>query len=365
MSTFRRILLFMKPYRLQTALAIVLGFLTLGANIGLMGTSGYLIASAALHPETILLLWLPIVGVRFFGLSRGVFRYLERLVSHDLTFRILSNIRVWLYGCLEPRGADLLEKERSGDVLGSVICDVDQMQNVFLRVISPPIVAVLTMGLGFGVLAWYDLRLGYILVVMMLAAGLGVPYYSHKIGRLYGMSLVKERAELFAGTSDLVMGLSELIAFGRADEHIQQLEKTQLHMDGLHSRIHRIASGSGAAIMGSARLAMWLVLLTSIPLVFQGKISGVALPTLMLVTVACFEAVTTLPAAFQNLGQTLSAGLRLFRLADQANVSSMTGDGHSISSESFDQWRTSFQTVEVIFDRAPYNMRTDLLRFNK
>ena len=70
-------------------LALLLGSLTVAASVGLMATSGYLIAKAALRPETVLLLWIPIVGVRFFGISRGVFRYLERLVSHDLTFRIL------------------------------------------------------------------------------------------------------------------------------------------------------------------------------------------------------------------------------------------------------------------------------------
>ncbi len=79
----------------------MLQFATIGANIGLMATSAYLIAAAALHPSTILLVWVPIVGVRFFGISRAVFRYAEQYVLHDLTFRILTNIRVWVFARVE------------------------------------------------------------------------------------------------------------------------------------------------------------------------------------------------------------------------------------------------------------------------
>ncbi|MBN2908882.1 hypothetical protein JQC72_05000 [Polycladomyces sp. WAk] len=97
-----RLFQFQRPFPWRFTLSILLRFCTVGTNIGLMATSGYLIAKAALHPATILLLWMPIVGVRFFGLSRAVFRYAERYFSHDLTFRILRQIRVWLYRRIEP-----------------------------------------------------------------------------------------------------------------------------------------------------------------------------------------------------------------------------------------------------------------------
>jgi ABC-type transport system involved in cytochrome bd biosynthesis fused ATPase/permease subunit len=140
---------FLAPYKWCMLTAAILGFLAIGTNVGLMGTSGYLIASAALRPDTILLLWVPIVGVRFFGLSRAVFRYLERLVSHDLTFRVLARIRVWLYARLEPQAPQLLEGRRSGDILSSVVSDVEQMQNFYLRVLAPPVIALMTAVLGY------------------------------------------------------------------------------------------------------------------------------------------------------------------------------------------------------------------------
>ena len=95
---------------------MVLGFATIGSSIGLMSASAYIIASAALQPS-IAVLQVPIVGVRFFGLACGVFRYLERLVSHNVTFQILSDLRVSFYRALEPLAPARLQRYSSGDLL--------------------------------------------------------------------------------------------------------------------------------------------------------------------------------------------------------------------------------------------------------
>jgi thiol reductant ABC exporter CydC subunit len=318
MSSFRRILLFMKPYRCRTVLAVILGFLTIGTNIGLMGTSGHLISSAALRPETILLLWLPIVGVRFFGLSRGVFRYAERLVSHDLTFRILAKIRVWLFGRMESQGEKLLEKERSGDILGSVIGDVEQLQNVYLRVVAPPVIAVLALALGCGILSWYNWRLGLLLGAIMVAAGAGIPAWNHIRSRRFAEAWVEERSRLYAETSELVTGLADLAVFGAAEDRLRKLEQFQRDADRWQTRLNRIAALSGGAMFGAARFAVWAVLLASVPLMVKGAINGIALPTLMLVALVSFEAIAPLPTAFQQFGQSTAAARRLFRLADES-----------------------------------------------
>ena len=97
----RRLLSFLAPYWPWVALSVLLGFLTVGSSIGLMATSAWIIATAALHPS-IAVLQVAIVGVRFFGIARGVFRYLERLASHQVTFRVLARLRVWFYAALEP-----------------------------------------------------------------------------------------------------------------------------------------------------------------------------------------------------------------------------------------------------------------------
>lgn len=316
MSAFRRTLAFVGKYKGRTLVAVLLGFLTIGSNIGLMGTSGYLIAKSALRPETVLLVWVPIVGVRFFGLSRGVFRYLERLASHDVTFRVLADLRTWIYSRMEPRGTVLLEDRRSGDVLGSVISDVNELQNFYLRVLSPPLVAVLSGLLGIGIVAWYDLRFGVILAVLLVAAGVVIPALSHLSGRRRGEETAARRGELYADANDLIMGLPELLVYGRAEEAAGRVEAAQLRLTALQKGQNRTAAAASGLMVACAQAAMWLMLLAAIPLVAARALDGIALPVLAMVALASFEAVTPLPLTFQQFGGIMAAAERLFRLAD-------------------------------------------------
>ncbi|UVI30686.1 thiol reductant ABC exporter subunit CydD [Paenibacillus spongiae] len=317
-KTFVRLLQFVRPYKWWTLLAILLGFGTVATNVGLMGTSGYLIAKAALRPETVLLLYVPIVGVRFFGIARGVFRYVERLVSHDLTFRILKRLRVWLYERLEPRGVQLLENKRSGDLLGSVISDVEQLQNLYLRVIAPPVVAALTVLLGFVFMANYDLRLGMLLAGMLLTAGVVIPWLSHRIGSSGGRDFVQARSEIYEQTSDLLTGLPTLILYGQAQNMEERILTIQRRLDAHQTKQNRISAFTGGSMSLLTHLTMWLMLLAIIPLTISGHIDSYMIPALVLASFACFEAVMPLPLSFQLFGQTISAGDRLFRLADEA-----------------------------------------------
>jgi len=131
------------PFKGWMALATLLGFATVGSNVGLMATAAFIIAKAALHPS-IADLQVAIVGVRFFGIARGVFRYLERLVSHSVTFRLLARLRVWFYQALEPLAPARLIQYRSGDLLSRVVADIETLEHFYGRVIAPPVVA----GLG-------------------------------------------------------------------------------------------------------------------------------------------------------------------------------------------------------------------------
>jgi thiol reductant ABC exporter CydC subunit len=315
-STFRRTLAFVSRYKGRAFLAVLLGFLTIGANIGLMGASGYLIAKAALRPETVLLVWVPIVGVRFFGLSRGVFRYLERLASHDVTFRVLADLRTWIYTRIEPRGTVLLEDRRSGDVLGSVVSDVNELQNFYLRVLSPPLIAVLAGLLGIGIVAWWDIRFGLILAVMLVLAGVAIPALSHLAGRRRGEETAACRGELYANANDLIMGLPELLVYGRAEEATARVEADQRRLSALQKGQNRTAAVASGLMVACTQAAMWLMLLAAIPLVAAEALSGIALPVLAMVALASFEAVAPLPQTFQQFGGIMAAAERLFNLAD-------------------------------------------------
>ena len=153
----RLLLSFLLPFWRQVGLSVLLGVATVASGMGLLGTSAYLIAYAALQPS-VAALQVAIVGVRFFGISRAIGRYLERLVSHSVNFRLLSGLRVWFYQRLEPLAPARLQTLRSGDLLGRAVADIETLENFYVRAVAPPVVALLVVaGVGWFV-ARYDPR---------------------------------------------------------------------------------------------------------------------------------------------------------------------------------------------------------------
>ena len=183
------------PFRQRIALATLLGVATIGSGIGLMTTSAYLIASAALHPS-IADLQVAIVGVRFFGITRGVFRYLERLTTHDVAFRLLARLRVWFYTALEPLAPARLLQIHSGDLLARIVADVETLEGFFLRTITPPLVALLVVPLAALLVASIDGRLAVVLLLFLLLAGVGLPLLVRGMSRRTGQRLVQVRSRL-------------------------------------------------------------------------------------------------------------------------------------------------------------------------
>lgn len=312
---FLRLVRLAWPYRWWMALSVLLGFATVGSAIGLMATAAWIIARAALHPS-IAVLNVAIVGVRFFGIARGVFRYLERVVSHQTTFRLLSRMRVWLYERIEPLAPARLSDYHSGDLLSRISADIDTLENFYVRVLAPPAVAVLVtlmMAIFFGVI---DLRLALALVAYLAVTGIGVPLLTRRLGRSAGQSLVATRGELNAALLDGVQGLADLAAYGQQTRQIERVRalSERIHREQMHmARIGGLDAALGALLTG---LAVITVLALAIPLVGEGRLGGVMLAVLALVTISSFEAVLALPQAFQHLESNLAAARRLFDLVD-------------------------------------------------
>ena len=183
-STWRvllRLLGFMRPLLGWVVLSTALGVATIASSIGLLGTSAYLIAKAALHPS-IAVLQVAIVGVRFFGITRGIFRYGERLVSHEVNFRLLAQLRTWFYQALEPLAPARLMSYQSGDLLSRAIGDIETLENFYVRAVAPPFTAlIITIGMSLFVGQW-DLELGRILAGGLLLSGAGVPWLAAPVG---------------------------------------------------------------------------------------------------------------------------------------------------------------------------------------
>ncbi len=310
-----RLLGFLAPSWPWVALSILLGFLTVASSIGLLATSAWIIAMAALQPS-VAVLQVAIVGVRFFGISRGLFRYAERLVSHQVTFRVLARIRTWFYAAIEPLAPARLADRHSGDLLSRIVADIGTLEHFFIRAVAPPIIALLTILLVAVLLGSYADRLIWPAVSLLLFTGFAAPWFTLALARGPGRQLAEQRAALNARLVDGIQGAADLVALraaGRAVAAVRDLSdalgRTQIQLAGL--------SGFSTALgIFCTWLAVTAVLATAIPLVAAGRLAGVDLAVLALATGAGFEAVLPLPLAAQYLASSLAAGRRLCELAD-------------------------------------------------
>ncbi|HTX79939.1 MAG TPA: thiol reductant ABC exporter subunit CydC [Longilinea sp.] len=315
MKTLFRLLGFLRSFLDQVALSVLLGVATIASNIGLMGTSAYLISFAALHPS-IAYLEVAIVGVRFFGIARGVFRYLERLVSHSANFKLLANLRTWFYERLEPLAPARLQIYKSGDLLSRAVMDIDTLENFYVRVVSPIIVAlVVTVGMSWFI-GGFNPLLTPILAGGLLISGIALPLFIYIAGRKPSRQMVTLRAEMSGQMVDDLLGMSDLLAYQQEPEVLARLAELSKFQGRAQMRL-ALAGGAGSALSSLlSNLTLWAVLVTTIPLVSSGRLDGILLAVVVLLTMASFEAVQPLPQAAQNLESSLEAADRLFSLAD-------------------------------------------------
>lgn len=314
-----RLLKLAAPFAGWMALAALLGLATVGSSIALMATSTYIISKAALHPS-VAELQLAIVGVRFFGISRGVSRYLERYVSHRVTFKLLARLRVWFYSQIEPLAPARLMAYHSGDLLNRIVADIDVLEHFYVQVIAPPVVALLTaLVLGL-LLGWYDGRLAVTGLLFLTLAGLGLPLLARRLSRGLGQRLVMDRAELRVAVIDMLQGLADLLACGREEAQREEVCRLSRTLTATQQRMASLTGLHSALSSLLTALAVLAVLVVAIPLVRSGQMDGVYLGLVVLATLASFEAVIPLAAAFQNLDSSLAAARRLFELVDAKPV---------------------------------------------
>src|SRR5262245_32383689 len=243
MRTLRRLLALAGAPRARVLLAAGLGALTVLFGVGLMATAGYLISRAAERPA-ILSLTVAIVGVRFFGLTRPVARYGDRLSSHDLAFRVLQRVRMLVYERIEPLAPEQLGPYRRGDVLSRVVADVDALQNLYLRGLLPVIVAIGAGAISVAVAAAVLPAAGLVLALGLIAAALLVPLVTIAFGRWTARLEAGTRGELTAELVEVVGGAPELVVYGRSDDRLERLREVDATLRK-NARNAAFADGAG------------------------------------------------------------------------------------------------------------------------
>jgi thiol reductant ABC exporter CydC subunit len=296
-------------------MASLLGAGAIAASIGLMGTAAWLISRAAQHPSEAAL-GVAIVGVQFFGLSRGFFRYGERLTGHDAAFRLLADIRVRVYRHLEQLAPAGLPEFRNGDLLATVVQDVDSLQELIIRVLPPFFTALLAGAATVAVLWWMLPAAGLILAVALVLAATVVPWLTGVLARRREARFADTRADLAVAVVDLIEGAPELVAFGATRPQLEAIRSDDAHMATISAHSAGTAGVGLALNTLLAGVACWGCLAAGIGAVSSGRLGGTELAVITLVPLAAFELVVGLPVATQALQRARQAAGRVFAVLD-------------------------------------------------
>jgi thiol reductant ABC exporter CydC subunit len=318
-STRRRLLALAGAPPERVALSVGLGAATVLCGVGLMATAGYLISRAAERPA-VLSLTIAIVFVRFFGLARPLARYFERLGSHDLALRVLGRSRVRVYERVEPLAPAQLEGYRRGDLLSRMVADVDSLQNLHLRGVGPPLVALASGTVSVAVTAAFLPVAAIVLAAGLIVGGVAVPAVAGRIGRRAGGLEAAVRGELSAELVETVRGAAELAVYGAEDERLGGLHAADRALVRLAQRA-AFADGAGDGLrLVVTGVTVAGVLAVAVSDHTAGHLDRVLIAMLALLALAAFEAVQPLSQAARELHETLAAGERLLEVTDRESA---------------------------------------------
>ncbi|WP_137229483.1 thiol reductant ABC exporter subunit CydD [Streptomyces sp. BPSDS2] len=299
----------------RLTLALLLGSLAVGSAVGLMAVSGWLISRASEQPP-VMYLMMAVTATRAFGIGRAVFRYAERLVSHDAVLKLLADLRVSVYRGLERIAPAGLRTTRRGDLLSRLVADVDTLQDYWLRWLLPVGTALVVGTAAAGFTGWLLPEAGVILAVGLLVAGVGVPLVSGACARRTERQLAPARAALATRVADLLGSTAELTVAGALPARQARLRTA----DRLLTRIASRAAAATALGGGLSALVCGLTVVAAaavaVPAVHDGRLSGVALAVVVLTPLAAFEAVTGLPLAVQYRRRVARSAERVFEVLD-------------------------------------------------
>ncbi|MCG9627589.1 putative ABC transporter ATP-binding protein [Vibrio mediterranei] len=313
----RDLLPYLKLYKKHwfgLSLGMLLSFATLFASIGLLTLSGWFISAAAVAGLTIARetfnYMLPGAGVRGAAMARTAGRWGERVVSHNATFKLLTDLRIFFFTKLAPLIPGKAVNIRDADMLNRLVADVDAMDHVYLRLVSPIIVGVFGILCLTAILCWFDMTLGLTLGAILMLLLITWPIVFYRLGSKNGEALTLNKAELRIRTLDWLQGYSELTLFGAESRYRKAIVTAQdklITNQLVHAKISGMAQGLLILANG------WLLILM-LWLAADGVGGNQPDPLIALMafaTMASFELLMPIAGAFQYLGQTLTSAKRL------------------------------------------------------
>ncbi|WP_061708570.1 heme ABC transporter ATP-binding protein/permease CydC [Pseudenterobacter timonensis] len=338
-----------KRHKWMLTLGVILAIVTLLASIGLLTLSGWFLSASAVAGFAGLYSFnymLPAAGVRGTAITRTAGRYFERLVSHDATFRVLQHLRVSTFSKLLPLSPAGLARFRQGELLNRVVADVDTLDHLYLRVISPlagafVVIVVVTLGLCL-----LDVGLALTLGGIMLLTLILLPPLFYRAGKPTGESLTRLRGDYRQQLTAWLQGQAELSIFGANNRYRERMESTELNWHEAQRRQSELTALSQALMTLIGGIAVLTMLWMAAGGIGDNAQPGPLIALFVFCALAAFEALAPVTGAFQHLGQVIASAVRI------TDITGQTPEVQFTTQETEVPERVALQLREVTFAYA-------------
>ena len=320
MKTLLPYLALYRRHWFRLSLGVILAIVTLLASIGLLTLSDWFLAASAVAGIAGLYSFnymLPAAGVRGAAIFRTAGRYAERLVSHDATFRVLAHLRVFTFTKIMPLSPGGIARFRQADLLNRLVADVDTLDHLYLRVISPLVSALVVILLVTFGLSFLDITLALTLGTIMLVLMLLLPVIFYRAGKPAGRELTALRSDYRMQLTSWLQGQSELVVFGAQPRFRQRLNDIEQRWMLRQQQQAKLTGLSQAMVIAAAGLTVTLMLWLAAGGISQFPQPGALIALFVFTPLAAFEALGPVAAAFQHLGQVIASAQRVSQIIDQ------------------------------------------------
>jgi ATP-binding cassette, subfamily C, bacterial CydC len=343
-----------KHYFWQILFGLSLSILTLLASVFLLSLSGWFLASTAFVGIAGLYTFnymLPAAGVRAAAITRTASRYMERLVDHNTTFKILAYLRTLAFRKILPLSTHQLAHYQRADLLNRFIVDIDALDHLYLKLFSPIVTALVTIGVLFIGLASINLPIALIITIILTTTLLVVPVIFYQAGKQLGKTLAKQQSEYRLLLINYLQGQAELILFNAQPRYrakLDELESNWLYNQQRQSTLMALSSALVLLIAGFLTLlVLWLITqYTLSPLV----------ALFVFVSLASAEILMPIPGAFIFLGQVLTSATRTTAIFNQTPDIQFVAKGKMIDLNSA---KLQFEQINFSYPNQPFTVLTD------
>jgi len=319
MKVFIRLMSLLKPQLPLMLLGALLSVITVLANISLLAVSGWFITLMAIAGTTGITVnyFTPAAIIRFLAIVRTAGRYAERMLTHRATFNALAHLRHYFYQQLEPLLPYYRLDLRSGDLLARLQQDIDNLDNFYLRVLLPMVVALISVPIVCYALALFSATIAWLMLTALLIVALVLPLISYLSSK--GLAEEKSRLESLL-TEELVNGIGAiktLLVYQVSISYQRSIISMTKQYYGVGYRLVKINASLSAMTFLLVHLSALACLYILLPQLLTGQVDSKSLVAVILLVLVSFETVSSMPLALQLLPQSLASATRLFAIIDK------------------------------------------------